>query len=345
MAGEILSFGANCSAEFALLGHREKSVLVAGGAGFLGSHICARLIAAGRRVICVDNLMTGSLRNVSELANDSLFCFHLHDVIHPLAIGEPIGEIYNLACPASPEKYQRDPLHTFQTSVRGAENLLMLAQTKGARILQASTSEVYGDPDISPQPESYRGAVNTFGPRACYDEGKRAAEMLFYEYSAHGGVEARVARIFNTYGPQMAYDDGRVVSNFIVQALMGRPITVYGDGSQTRSFCYVDDMVDGLMALMESPPDCQGPMNLGNPVEFSVLELAQKVLAKTGSRSQIVRRPLPTDDPRQRRPDISRAHEKLGFAPKIALDEGLDATIAHFSRVLGNVGEPIKQVV
>ncbi|WP_372839279.1 UDP-glucuronic acid decarboxylase family protein [Phaeovulum sp.] len=345
MAGEILSFGANCSAEFALRGRREKSVLVAGGAGFLGSHICARLIAAGRRVICVDNLLTGSLRNVSELANNPHFCFHLHDVINPLTIGEPISEIYNLACPASPEKYQRDPLHTFQTSVRGAENLLMLAQTKGARILQASTSEVYGDPEISPQPESYRGAVNTFGPRACYDEGKRAAETLFYEYSAFGGIEARVARIFNTYGPQMAHDDGRVVSNFIVQALMGRPITVYGDGSQTRSFCYVDDLVEGLMALMASPPDCRGPMNLGNPVEFSVRELAEKVLAKTGSRSAIVFRTLPTDDPRQRRPDISRAREKLGFDPKVGLDAGLDATIAYFSTVLGNAGDSIKQVV
>jgi UDP-glucuronate decarboxylase len=344
MAGEVLAFGPNCSAEFALHGGKEKSVLVAGGAGFLGSRICARLIAAGRRVICLDNLMTGSLRNVRELAESRNFCFRLHDVIDPIWLDEPISEIYNLACPASPEKYQRDPLHTFQTSVRGAENLLMLAQAKGARILQASTSEVYGDPEISPQQESYRGAVNTFGPRACYDEGKRAAETLFYEFSAHRGLEVRVARIFNTYGPKMAHDDGRVVSNFIVQALMGQPITVYGDGSQTRSFCYVDDLVDGLMALMASPPDCSSPMNLGNPGEFTVLELAQKVLAKTGSHSPIVFRALPTDDPRQRRPDITRARERLGFNPRVALDQGLDATIAYFSGVMGSISEPFKQV-
>ncbi|MDP2063786.1 MAG: SDR family oxidoreductase [Phaeovulum sp.] len=344
MAGEILAFDQNCSAEYALRGKYERSVLVAGGAGFLGSHISARLIAAGRRVICLDNLMTGSLRNVRDLAESPNFCFRLHDVIDPIVIEEPISEIYNLACPASPEKYQRDPLHTFQTSVRGAENLLMLAQAKGARILQASTSEVYGDPETSPQQESYRGAVNTFGPRACYDEGKRAAETLFYEYSVHRGLEVRVARIFNTYGPKMAHDDGRVVSNFIVQALMGRPITVYGDGSQSRSFCYVDDLVDGLMALMASPPDCRGPMNLGNPVEFTVLELAQKVLAKTGSHSPIVFRALPTDDPRQRRPDITRARERIGFNPKVALDQGLDTTIAYFAGTIEADEAPVQRV-
>lgn len=344
MAGEVLAFGPNCSAEYALRGNSERSVLVAGGAGFLGSHICARLIAAGRRVICLDNLMTGSLRNVRDLAESPNFCFRLHDVIDPVAIEEPISEIYNLACPASPEKYQRDPLHTFQTSVRGAENLLMLAQAKGARILQASTSEVYGDPEISPQRESYRGSVNTFGPRACYDEGKRAAETLFYEFGAHRGVEVRVARIFNTYGPKMAHDDGRVVSNFIVEALLGLPITVYGDGMQTRSFCYVDDLIDGLMALMESPPDCRGPVNLGNPGEFTVLELAKKVLAKTGSHSPIVFRDLPVDDPRQRRPDIARARARLGFNPKVMLDEGLDATIAYFASVVDSIGMPVKRV-
>lgn len=330
MSGDVytvLTTG-NISVEFK--SRRQKTVLVAGGAGFLGSHLCTKLIGEGSRVICLDNLLTGSLSNVAHLAEDRRFRFLRHDVIDPVLIGEPIAEIYNLACPASPVKYERDPLHTFRTSIEGSMNLLALAEQKGAHILQASTSEVYGDPEVSPQNEQYRGCVNTFGPRACYDEGKRAAEVMFYEYGIHRGLETRIARIFNTYGPRMAPDDGRVVSNFVVQALSGADITIYGDGSQTRSFCYVDDLVDGLMRLMASPSDCKAPVNLGNPGEFSVLELAHMVLAKTGSKSRIVFRNLPQDDPRRRRPDITRARERLGWAPKVPLDQGLDATIAYF---------------
>lgn len=311
-----------------------KRVLVAGGAGFLGSHLCERLVRSGVSVICVDNLLTGSLDNVAHLTQSGRFTFRLHDVIEPLWIDGPIDEIYNLACPASPPKYQKDPFHTFKTSVMGAMNLLELAKAKKARILQASTSEVYGDPEISPQPENYRGCVNTVGPRACYDEGKRAAETLFYEYGRQFGLRTKIARIFNTYGPRMSRDDGRVVSNFIVQALTGQDITVFGAGEQTRSFCYVDDLVDGLIRLMASPEALREPVNLGNPSEFTVRELATIILAKTGSRSRIVFRDLPVDDPRQRRPDIGQARERLAWSPNVPLDSGLELTIAHFDAVL-----------
>jgi len=314
-------------------GIRAKVVLVAGGAGFVGSHLCTRLVSEGARVICLDNLLTGRGENISHLEGSSNFRFVFHDVIDPLHLDGPIDEIYNLACAASPEKYQRDPIHTFKTSVMGAMNLLELARAKGARILQASTSEVYGDPEFSPQPEGYRGCVNTVGPRACYDEGKRAAETLFYEYGARLGVETRIARIFNTYGPKMAADDGRVVSNFVVQALTGRDITIYGTGQQTRSFCYVDDLVEGLMRLMAAQ-NCKVPVNLGNPGEFTVRELAQIVIAKTGSRSRLRFLDLPIDDPQQRRPDITRAQERLGWQPTVSLDVGLNRTIAHFASEL-----------
>ncbi|WP_425466079.1 UDP-glucuronic acid decarboxylase family protein [Ostreiculturibacter nitratireducens] len=314
----------------------RKTILVAGGAGFLGSHLCERLLNQGSDVVCLDNLLTGSLDNIAHLSQTGRFTFRQHDVIEPLRIDGPVDEIYNLACPASPPKYQKDPFHTFQTSIMGAMNLLELAKAKGARILQASTSEVYGDPEISPQPESYRGCVNTVGPRACYDEGKRAAETLFYEYGRQFGLNTKIARIFNTYGPRMSPDDGRVVSNFIVQALTGRDLTVYGKGEQTRSFCYVDDLVEGLMRLMASPDDLRDPVNLGNPGEFTVRELAEIVLARTGSRSRLVNLDLPVDDPRQRRPDIARAKRELSWSPVVPLEEGLDHTIAYFDAVLRN---------
>jgi UDP-glucuronate decarboxylase len=338
MSGDILTVVPTASG----LGHefkstRQKTVLVAGGAGFLGSHLCTKLIGRGNRVICLDNLMTGNLRNVRHLADNHRFRFLRHDVIDPLFLDEPIAEIYNLACAASPDKYALDPLHTFRTSVDGARNLLVLAEQKRARIMQASTSEVYGDPEVSPQGEYYRGSVNTFGPRACYDEGKRGAEVLFYEYGIHRGLETRIARIFNTYGPRMAPDDGRVISNFVVQALTGADITIYGDGSQTRSFCYVDDLIDGFLRLMASPSDCKAPVNLGNPNEFTVLEAAHIVLAKTRSQSRVVFRELPQDDPRQRRPDITRARERLGWVPKVSLDQGLNPTIAYFAGELRRV--------
>ncbi len=315
------------------------TILVAGGAGFVGSHLCDALIARGHHVICADNLQTGRAGNVAHLLPHPHFRFLQHDIIAPLHIDGPLDQIYNLACPASPPLYQKDPIHTFKTCVYGTMNLLELAKGKGARILQSSTSEVYGDPEISPQPETYRGAVNTVGPRACYDEGKRAGETLFWEFGAHQGVQTRIARIFNTYGPRMHPDDGRVVSNFVVQALRGEDITIYGDGSQTRSFCYIDDLINGLMRLMAS--DETMPVNLGNPGEFTMRELAQMVLHQTGARATLVRRPLPQDDPRQRKPDITRAQRILGWTPTIALQQGLGLTIAHFAAELGL---PIRQV-
>ncbi|MCU0802439.1 MAG: SDR family oxidoreductase [Rhodobacteraceae bacterium] len=302
---------------------------MAGGAGFLGSTLAQRLISEGNRVTVVDNLLTGDLANLARLRDHAAFTFVQQDIIKPLQIEGPVDEIYNLACPASPPRYQIDPIHTFRTCVDGTLNLLTLAEAKGARILQSSTSEVYGDPEINLQHEGYRGNVNTCGPRACYDEGKRAGETLFWEFGAHRGVETRIARIFNTYGPQMHPDDGRVVSNFVVQALRGDALTIYGDGSQTRSFCYVDDMVEGLIRLMASNEKM--PVNLGNPGEFTMLELAKLVLAKTGSAVPMTYLPLPQDDPRQRRPDIARARGLLGWQPVVPLDLGLDRTIAWFA--------------
>lgn len=316
----------------ALAEGKVKVVLVAGGAGFVGSNLCRRLLDQGHAVLCVDNLLTGDMENVAELVTRPGFRFRRHDIIKPLRVDGPVDEIYNLACPASPPRYQKDPIHTFRTCVDGTLNLLALAEAKGARILQSSTSEVYGDPEISLQHEGYRGNVNTCGPRACYDEGKRAAETLFWEYGAHRGVETRIARIFNTYGPRMHPDDGRVVSNFIVQALRGQPLTVYGAGLQTRSFCYVDDLIEGLMRLMASSEKM--PVNLGNPGEFTMLALAEKVLQKLGSDLPVTHLPMPQDDPRQRRPDIARAAALLGWAPTIDLDQGLDKTIAWFANRL-----------
>jgi UDP-glucuronate decarboxylase len=318
--------------EFGKRHYASRTVLVAGGAGFLGSALSKRLLAEGHNVICVDNLLTGSMENIQPLIGQKGFMFLRHDIIKPLAIEGPVDEIYNLACPASPPRYQIDPIHTFRTCVDGTMNLLLLAEAKGARILQSSTSEVYGDPEISLQDETYRGNVNTCGPRACYDEGKRAGETLFWEFGAHRGVQTRIARIFNTYGPHMHPDDGRVVSNFIVQALRGQPLTIYGDGTQTRSFCYVDDLVEGLVRLMAS--DEKMPVNLGNPGEFTMLSLAEQVLAKVGSDLPISFHPLPQDDPRQRRPDIARAKQILAWAPTVSLDRGLDLTIAWFSQRL-----------
>ena len=310
---------------------RPRRVLLAGGAGFLGSHLAERLVREGHEVICVDNLQTGRLPNLAPLMREPRFSFLRHDIGQPLVVDGPLDEVWNLACAASPPQYQRDPLHTFRTCIQGSLNLLDLAREKGARILQASTSEVYGDPEVTLQSESYRGCVNTWGPRACYDEGKRAAETLFFEYERLG-VEVRVVRIFNTYGPRMSPEDGRVVSNFVCQALAGEPLTIHGDGSQTRSFCYVDDLVEGLSRLMAS--DVRGPVNVGNPGEFTVRELADMVLEMTGSDSLVVHKPMPQDDPRQRRPDISRAQAELGWSPTVPLAEGLTRTIAHFREAL-----------
>lgn len=310
---------------------RPRRILLAGGAGFLGSHLAERFVRDGHDVVCIDNLQTGRLPNLAPLMREPTFSFLRHDISQPLAIEGPLDEVWNLACPASPPQYQRDPLHTFRTCIQGSLNLLELAREKGARILQASTSEVYGDPEVTLQSESYRGSVNTWGPRACYDEGKRAAETLFFEYERLG-VEVRVARIFNTYGPRMSPEDGRVVSNFVCQALAGEALTIHGDGSQTRSFCYVDDLVEGLCRLMAS--DARGPVNVGNPGEFTVRELADMVLEMTGSASPVVQRPMPQDDPRQRRPDISRAEAELGWQPTIPLRDGLVRTIAHFREAL-----------
>jgi UDP-glucuronate decarboxylase len=281
-------------------------------------------------VLCVDNLLTGRMQNIHDLLPDPSFSFLRHDVIKPLEIPGPVDQIYNLACAASPPQYQRDPVHTFKTNVFGALNLLELAAAKRARVLQASTSEVYGDPSVSPQPESYFGNVNTFGPRSCYDEGKRAAETLFHDFNERHGVVTKIARIFNTYGPNMSPDDGRVVSNFIMQALRGEDLTIYGDGTQTRSFCYRDDLIDGLIRLMESPAELSQPVNLGNPCEFTILELAQLVLDKIDTPGKLVFSDLPVDDPHQRRPDITTAANRLNWAPRIDLSEGLDRMIAHF---------------
>ena len=306
----------------------RKRILVTGGAGFLGSHLVDRLIEQGHEVLCVDNLFTGTKRNTEHLHSHPRFEFLRHDVTFPLYV--EADEIYNLACPASPIHYQHDPVQTTKTSVHGAINMLGLAKRLKCRILQASTSEVYGDPAIHPQTEAYWGNVNPIGPRSCYDEGKRCAETLFFDYYRQHGLEIKVARIFNTYGPRMHPADGRVVSNFIVQALRSEPITLYGDGNQTRSFCYVDDLIDGLIRLMESPADLTGPINLGNPKEFSMRELAELVLAQTGSSSNMVMKPLPQDDPKQRRPEISLAQERLGWQPRISLVDGLKPTIEYF---------------
>lgn len=312
----------------------RKRILVTGGAGFLGSHLIDRLIEQGHEVICVDNLFSSTKRNIDHLHSNPRFEFLRHDVCFPLYV--EVDEIYNLACPASPIHYQHDPIQTLKTSVHGAINMLGLAKRLRCRILQASTSEVYGDPVTHPQSEEYWGNVNPIGPRACYDEGKRAAETLFFDYHRQQGVPIKVMRIFNTYGPRMHRQDGRVVSNFIVQALLGQPITIYGDGSQTRSFCYVDDMIDAMLRLMASPGEVIGPINVGSTREFTMLELAKMVIEITGSRSEIVRKPLPGDDPRRRLPDIARAREKLCWEPKVPLRDGLTRTIAWFRELLAD---------
>lgn len=309
----------------------QKKVLVTGGAGFIGSHLCERLVEQGHDVICLDNFFTGSKLNVQHLVGKPNFELLRHDVTFPLYV--EVDEIYSLACPASPVHYQHDPVQTTKTSVHGSINMLGLAKRTRARILLSSTSEVYGDPEIHPQPETYRGNVNPIGPRACYDEAKRCAETLFFDYHRQHGLEIRVARIFNTYGPRMHPDDGRVVSNFVVQALRGDPITLYGDGSQTRSFCYVDELVEGLMRLM-ALDDFTGPINIGNPAEFTIRELAEMVIELTGSTSELVLKPLPVDDPMQRCPDITLAKGKLDWAPTVQLREGLQRTIAYFRELL-----------
>lgn len=310
----------------------KKRILVTGGVGFLGSHLCERLLKEGNEVICVDNCFTGSKRNIAHLLEHTLFEFIRHDITFPLYI--EVDEIYNLACPASPVHYQFDPVQTIKTAVHGAINMLGLAKRLKIKIFQASTSEIYGDPFVHPQPESYWGNVNPIGPRSCYDEGKRCAETLFFDYHRQHKIPIKVARIFNTYGPRMHPNDGRVVSNFIIQALKNEPITVFGDGSQTRSFCYADDMIEAFLLLMKSPDGFTGPVNLGNPGEFSIAELAEKVIKLIGSKSQIVFKPLPTDDPKQRQPDISLAQMKLGWEPKIGLEEGLAHTINYFDELL-----------
>ena len=310
----------------------SKRILVTGGAGFIGSHLCERLLDQGHDVLCVDNLFTGSKSNIRHLLSSDRFEFLRHDVTLPLYI--EVQQIYNLACPASPVHYQHDPVQTTKTSVHGAINMLGLAKRLHARILQASTSEVYGDPLVHPQPEEYWGNVNPIGIRSCYDEGKRCAETLFFDYHRQHRLEIKVMRIFNTYGPRMHPNDGRVVSNFIVQALRGEDITVFGDGQQSRSFCYVDDLIRGMMAMMNSPADVTGPINVGNPVEFTMLELAEKVLHKIGGKSKLCFKPLPGDDPRQRKPDITKAQNLLGWQPTISLDDGLDPTIAYFRKLL-----------
>jgi len=313
-----------------------KRILVSGGAGFLGSHLCERLLQDGNEVICVDNFYTGSKRNIAHLLDHPGFELIRHDVTFPLYI--EVDEIYNLACPASPVHYQRDPVQTTKTSVHGAINQLGLAKRLNAKILQASTSEVYGDPDVHPQTEEYRGNVNPIGPRACYDEGKRCAETLFFDYHRQWQLPIRVVRIFNTYGPRMHPNDGRVVSNFIVQALQGRPITLYGNGEQTRSFCFVDDMIEGFIRLMNAPNEVTGPINIGNPGEFTIRELAEMVIELTGSSSPIEFAPLPVDDPRQRCPDITKAKALLDWSPRIPLRDGLARTVAYFDQLLREGG-------
>jgi UDP-glucuronate decarboxylase len=310
----------------------SKRILVTGGAGFLGSHLCRRLVDEGHDVLCVDNYYTGTKHNISGLIANPLFEFMRHDVTFPLYV--EVDEIYNLACPASPIHYQHDPVQTTKTSVHGAINMLGLAKRTGAKIFQASTSEVYGDPTMHPQREEYWGNVNPIGFRSCYDEGKRCAETLFFDYRRQHDLPIKVARIFNTYGPNMHPNDGRVVSNFIVQALKGEPITIYGDGQQTRSFCYRDDLIEGFLRLMATDHEVTGPINLGNPGEFTILELAEKVIAMTGAGSELIFQPLPEDDPLQRRPDISRAREILDWEPAVALDDGLEKTITYFRELL-----------
>ena len=312
--------------------HLNNRALVTGGAGFLGSHLCDRLLQKGYDVLCVDNFYTGTKRNIVHLLSNPSFELLRHDVTFPLFV--EVDEIYNLACPASPIHYQNDPVQTTKVNVHGSINMLGLAKRVKATILQASTSEVYGNPSIHPQVESYWGNVNPIGPRACYDEGKRCAETLFFDYHRQHGLEIKVARLFNTYGPRMHPNDGRVVSNFIVQALQGNPITIYGDGSQTRSFCYVDDMVEALIRLMQSPKGFTGPVNLGNPEEFTVLELAQFIIKRTGSKSKIIRKDLPKDDPERRKPDISLAKSTLDWSPKVQLEEGITKTIGFFEDLL-----------
>jgi UDP-glucuronate decarboxylase len=308
--------------------HQRKRVLVTGGAGFLGSHLCDRLVAEGSEVLCLDNFYTGARVNISHLLGKSNFELIRHDLTQPIFL--EVDEIYNLACPASPIHYQYNPVKTVKTCIMGAIHMLGLAKRVKAKILQASTSEVYGDPAVHPQSETYWGNVNPIGQRSCYDEGKRCAETLFFDYHRQNRVNIRVVRIFNTYGPRMHPNDGRVVSNFIVQALLGQDITVFGDGSQTRSFCYVDDLIDGMVRMMHAPDEFIGPVNLGNPGEFTILELAEKIVTLTGSRSRIIFHPLPQDDPLQRRPDISLAEKKLGWTPAVKLEQGLKRTIAYF---------------
>lgn len=312
-----------------------KNILVTGGAGFLGSHLCERLLNDGNEVICVDNFFTGNKKNIAHLIGNSNFEIIRHDVTFPLYV--EVDQIYNLACPASPIHYQHDPVQTTKTSVHGAINMLGLAKRLNARILQASTSEVYGDPEVHPQPETYFGKVNPIGIRSCYDEGKRCAETLFFDYYRQNNLDIKVVRIFNTYGPRMHPNDGRVVSNFIVQALKGEEITIYGKGDQTRSFCYVDDLIEAMMLMMETAHNFTGPINIGNPVEFSMIELARKVISLTDSRSKLVFMKLPSDDPRQRKPDISLAKHHLNWEPKISIDEGLIKTIKYFKNILFNV--------
>ena len=314
----------------------NDTVMVTGGAGFLGSHLCDRLVKDRRDVLCVDNLFTGSRQNIRHLLSSEYFEFQRHDVTFPLYV--EVGRIYNLACPASPVHYQHDPVQTTKTSVHGAINMLGLAKRLDARILQASTSEVYGDPAVHPQTEAYWGNVNPIGIRACYDEGKRCAETLFFDYHRQHQLDIKVVRIFNTYGPRMHPNDGRVVSNFVVQALRGQDITIFGDGQQTRSFCYVDDLVDAMVRMMDTPRGFTGPVNIGNPGEYTMLELAETVIRMTGSRSKLIHQPLPSDDPRQRRPDITLAQEKLSWSPTITLQDGLAPTIDYFRKLLSGGG-------
>jgi UDP-glucuronate decarboxylase len=316
---------------------QTKTVLVTGGAGFIGSHLCEQLLNQGNEVICMDNLFTGTKENIRHLLKDPHFELIRHDIVHPIFV--EVDQIYNLACPASPIHYQYNPVKTIKTNVMGSINMLGLAKRVKAKILQASTSEIYGNPEIHPQPESYWGNVNPIGLRSCYDEGKRCAETLFFDYHRQNQVKIKVVRIFNTYGPRMHPNDGRVVSNFIVQALKGRDITIYGDGSQTRSFCYVDDMVKGIIAMMNAPDDFIGPVNLGNPGEFTIMELAQKTIELTQSRSKIIYKPLPEDDPERRRPEITLARECLSWNPTVSLEEGLKKTIEYFERILNASGD------
>ncbi|MBD3311238.1 MAG: NAD-dependent epimerase/dehydratase family protein [Candidatus Magasanikbacteria bacterium] len=310
------------------------NILITGGAGFIGSHLCERLLTEKHKIFCLDNLFTGSKDNINHLENNPNFKFIEHDIIEPFFIDQDLDQVYNLACPASPIHYQENPVRTIKANTIGVINMLGLARKHNARILQASTSEVYGDPEIHPQPEDYRGNVNQIGPRACYDEGKRAAEALFFDYHRMHGMEIKVARIFNTYGSRMAFEDGRVVSNFILQSLKGENITIYGSGEQTRSFCYIDNLVDGLIKMMNSPKEITGPINLGNPNEFTIKHLAERVINLTGSKAKLVYKDLPQDDPQKRQPDINKAKEFLGWSPKIDLVEGLEKTIEDFKNRL-----------